>query len=204
MCQMTFQSTQCSWVTWGYSIWQLIEGDLNAHVANDSKTWRDVIGRNGLPYLNLSGAQSKTMFKHKHVHKCTQHQNTLGRRSMSNLGILYHWICGHMFWILGDKRSCQLVNTRWWVWGGRGDIVRVFRECLEEVLVLDILTPTSDRTFYSILREAGACPNLLSPTHTSSIEEAEYRDQGNNFPITEAVKLWLNLWLGPLGGWGSA
>lgn len=61
------------------------------------------------------------------------------------------------------------------------------------------------QNFYSILREAGACPNLLSPTHTSFIEEAEYRDQGNNFPITEAVKLWLNLWLGgPLGGWGSA
>lgn len=67
--------------------------DFNAHVGNDSDTWRSMIGRNGLPDPNLSGSDqhrpannskllyiTNTMFEHQGVHRYTWRQHALGQR----------------------------------------------------------------------------------------------------------------------------
>ena len=108
---------ECS--LWGFprSSGGLRRGVTVAHIGSNSDTGRGMIGRNGPPDLNPSGVLlldfctryglsiTNTMFKHKGVHMCTWHQDTLGRSSMFDFVVvssdLDTWTLGHS----GEERG---------------------------------------------------------------------------------------------------
>ncbi|KAK0156509.1 Craniofacial development protein 2 [Merluccius polli] len=115
-------------------------GDFNAHVGSDSETWRGLLDFCARHRLSITN----TMFKHKGVHMCTWHQDTLGCSSMIDFIVVSSDLRPHVL-DTRAKRGAELSTDHhlvvsWLRWWGRmpvrpGRPKRIVRVCWERLAV---------------------------------------------------------------------
>ncbi|KAM4544083.1 uncharacterized protein V3H82_021885 [Fundulus diaphanus] len=158
-------------------------GDFNAHVGNDSGTWRGVVGRNGPPDLNSTVKLKKESYR-AFLACGTPEAADVYRQSKRQAARLVAEAKTRAWEEFGEamEKDFRTASKRFWSTIRR---LRRGKQCSTNTVYSGggvLLTSTRDVVF----RWAEYFEDLLNPTNTSSIAEAEPEDSGLGSPISGA------------------